>query len=478
MNKNCFGSVVLLSLVMTLNTGAKSMKHYTQLKYERLPDLTLPDVHRQTLPNGIRLFLLEDHELPLVHISALIRTGSVYDPNDRIGLAAVAGEVLRTGGTKKYTGDEIDERLESIAASIETHINIDSGHASASALTDNVDTVLEILASILMQPVFAEEKLELAKMQHHSAIARRNDNPGQIASREFHKLIYGATSPYARHPEHATIDRIKRKDLVNFHKRFFAPNNLMLAVWGDFQSEAIVAKIEAAFADWKKTALKIPNRPRVNYTYPITVNLIAKADVNQSNIIMGHIGGLRRESDYFPLMVTNRILGSSFTGRLFNNVRSRQGLAYSVYGRYTADWQYPGVFYVGCQTKSQSTVQAIEAMKQEVVRMTQEEVTDEELNLAKDSFLNSFVFNFDTKGKIINRLMTYEYYGYPKNFLQTTKNQIEQVTKADVLRVAQKRFRPDQFQILVVGRPGDFDRPLSVLGEVQDIDITIPAPKR
>jgi zinc protease len=204
--------------------------------------------------------------------------------------------------------------------------------------------------------------------------------------------------------------------------------------------------------------------------------MIRKEDVNQSNIYLGHIGGMRNNPDYFALILMNRILGSGFTSRLFKNVRSREGLAYSVYGLYSANYDFPGLFYVGCQTKSENSIKAIRAMIEELRKMTESQVTDEELALAKDSYLNSFVFNFDTKGEIVSRLMTYAYYGYPQDFLQRTKENIEKVTKADVLRVAQKYLRPDDVQILAVGKPEDFDEPLSVLGPLSEIDITIPPP--
>jgi predicted Zn-dependent peptidase len=172
----------------------------------------------------------------------------------------------------------------------------------------------------------------------------------------------------------------------------------------------------------------------------------------------------------------NQILGGGFTGRLFKNVRSRQGLAYSVFGAYGVDYIHPGTFSLGCQTKSESTVQAIQAITSEVEKMRQTEVTDEELKLAKESFLNSFVFNFDTEGEIVTRLLTYEYYDYPADFLLQTRERVEKVTKADVLRVAQKRLRPDKVKILVVGNPEDFDKPLSTVGDVSTLDVTIPPP--
>ena len=453
-------------------------RDYNSLQYLKLRDIEIPKVQQVTLSSGMRLFLLEDHELPLINMSVRIRTGSIYEPAEKIGLASITGMVMRTGGTTSKTGDEIDEELERIAASVETGIGLNSSSASMSVLKADLDTGLAILADVLMNPAFREDKIILAKMQHRSSIARRNDNVGAIAGREFDKLIYGRDSVYARHTEYATIDNIGRDDLVTFHKKFFGPNNMMLAVWGDFDTKQMIEKIEQVFKGWEKIDLQLPDAPAVDYEFRGTINLVHKGDVNQSNIYLGHIGGLMSDPDYFALIVMNKILGGGFTGRLFKNVRSREGLAYSVFGSYSANYDYPGEFYVGCQTKSESTVHAIRAMIREIEKMRESEVTDNELALAKDSFLNSFVFNFDTKGEVVNRLMTYEYFSYPADFLQRTKANVEKVTKADVLRVAQKHLQPDKLQILAVGRPDDFDEPLSVLGPVNEIDITIPPPEQ
>ena len=469
-------SLVLVAWSIAPAFAAERTPDYKELQYPKLHDVVIPDVQRVTLPNGMRLFVLEDRELPLIAMSARIRVGSMYEPADKIGLADITGEVMRTGGTTSKTGDELDEELEQIAASVETGIGLDSGYASVSVLKDDVDTGLSILADVLRHPAFRPDKIELAKMQHRSAISRRNDEPGSIAAREFRKLIYGPQSVYARHTEYATIGNITRDDLVTFHRRFYGPNNMMLAVRGDFDAQQMIEKIEKAFQGWEKIDLDIPQTPNVEYEWSSTVSLVARPDLNQSNIYLGHLGGLMSDPDYFALTVMNQILGGSFTGRLFKNVRSRQGLAYSVSGGYSSDFDHPGIFLMGCQTKSQSTVHAIRAMIDEAKRIAAEEVTDEELALAQESYLNSFVFNFDSKGEIISRLMTYEYYGYPADFLQKTKASIEKVTKADVLRVAQAHLRPDKMQILVVGKPEDFDEPLSMLGGVTAIDVAIPTP--
>jgi predicted Zn-dependent peptidase len=470
----CHRYITVVVLLVCMNGLLFAQKHYKEITFPKLPDIKVPKVDQVTLSNGMKLFLLEDHELPIMNLRAMLKTGSVYEPLEKIGLADITGTVLRTGGTTTRTGDEIDEILESIAASVETWVGETSGGAYMSVLKQDIDTGFDILSDILMNPVFNQDKIDLAKVEQRSIIARRNDQVSQIAGREFNKLIYGEESVYARHPEYATIDAITREDLIEFHKEYYHPNNIMLGVWGDFNKKALIKKIESIFKNWEKADLNIPPVPAVNYEFKPTVNLILKEDVNQTNIYMGHIGGRRDNPDYFSMILMNRILGIGFTSRLFKSVRSRQGLAYSVFGVYTADYDHAGVLYVGCQTKSESTVKATLAMYDEVKKMTESEVSDEELAIAKDAYLNSFVFNFDSKGEIVSRLMTYDYYGYPADFLQKTKTSIENVTKADILRVSKKYLHYDAMQILAVGNPADFDEPLSVLGEVNKIDITIP----
>jgi zinc protease len=359
-----------------------------------------------------------------------------------------------------------------LAASVSTGIGRTSGYLSVSALKENFDEALRILADILNQPAFPEDKIELAKIQQRTSISRRNDNISTITYREFDRLIYGKDSPYARNTEYASIDAITRQDIVDFYNTYFHPNNTWLAVWGDFQSKEMIDKITAALGKWEKGKASTEPWPKVNYEDRYTVNFIDKPDVNQSNIMLGHIGGLMNNPDYPALNIMNFIL--SFE-RMFKKIRTDEGLAYSVGGSYGAGYVNPGTFTCGAQTKSQSTVYAIQLMLQEIKRIMAQEVSDEELARAKDGYLNSYVFNFETKSQVVDRMMTYAYYGYPLDFTEKLKAEVEKVTKADVLRVAKKYLKPDMVQILVVGKKEDFDKPLSTLGNVSVISIAIPA---
>ena len=461
-------------LVLLITPIIWSQTSYKDLKYPPMGELRIPEVKREVLPNGMVIFLVEDHTLPMIELSAKIRTGSVYEPADKVGLAEITGSVIRTGGAGKRSGDQIDDELERLGASIETQIGSTEGGANMSVLKEDIDKGLSILADILMDPKFEQDKIDLAKVEQKSGISRRNDFVGQLADREFNKLIYGVQSPYARTTEYYTIDNIKREDLVAFHKKYFHPNSVIVGIWGDFKTAEMLQKIKKAFAGWQSAKVEGLDLPKVDYQYRSSVDLVKKEDVNQSNIYLGHIGGRINDPDYFALTVMNSIFGRSFSSRLFKKVRSEEGLAYHVAGSYNCNAGFPGTFYVLCQTKSQSTVEAIQYMKDEIKKLTTEEVTDEELSRAKEGYFNSFAFKFDTKQKIVERLMFYEYYGLPLDFMQKTKAQIEQVTKADILKAAKSHLHPDDLVILAVGKPQDFDQPLSVLGQVDTIDITIP----
>lgn len=472
-------SLALIGVVL-IAASADAQKHYTDLVYPPLRDLVVPEVERVELSNGLTLYLLEDHALPKVEGAAIIRTGDRLEPPELTGVASLVGQVMRTGGSESRSGEEVDRLLENVGAAVETGIGTTSGNASIYALEEHLPLVLEVLAEILRSPAFPEDKIELAKVQERTSIARRNDDVSGIAGREFRKLLYGAESPYARTTEYATIEAITRDDLVRFHETYFVPNRVRLGLWGDFDAAEVKAMVERFFGSWERGPEADDQLPAVPdpATAPGSVSFIPKDDVNQTNIRIGHLGGRIDDPDYFALTVMSEILGGGFSSRLFQVVRSQRGLAYGVSASWNASFDYPGVFAVVTSTKSETTVLTIRAVLEEIERIAAEPVSDDELTLAKESLLNSFVFNFVSKGAIVRRLMTYDYYGYPEDFLERYQKSIEAVTVVDVHRVAREHLRPDAVRILAVGRREDFDAPLSSLGrgDVTTIDITIPDP--
>lgn len=247
---------IALVFVYRLPAVAQTPLHYTELEFSPAPEIKIPKYERYQLENGMVVYLMEDHQLPLVSGSAMIRTGSRLEPETQVGLAQITGTVMRSGGTQQHRADELNEILEQRAAIVETGINTVSGTASFNALSEDVATVFDLFAQVLRYPVFAPDKLELAKKQQRGAIARRNDEPGDIVNREFRKLVYGQNSPYARTVEYATLENITREDVVEFYQNYFYPNRMILGIVGDFEPAKMKALIEKTFGDWQPTATK------------------------------------------------------------------------------------------------------------------------------------------------------------------------------------------------------------------------------
>lgn len=466
----------LLLLLWRTPAIAQAARHYTELNFPSIPEVQIPAYTRYQMDNGMVVYLMEDKDLPLVGGMAIFRTGDRFEPSDKVGLAGLVGTVMRSGGTTKHSPDELNQLLEQRAAAVETSIDNASGSASFSALSEDIEEVFGLFAEAIREPAFPQDKLDLAKVQVKGSIARRNDNPEGIASREFQKVIYGKESPYARTEEYATLDNISRADVVNFYQQYFHPNNAILGIVGDFNSKKMRDLIQAKFGDWKKNPqLQVPPLPQVSQANQGGIFFVNQPQLTQSYIQMGHLGGRLDSPDYGALDVLNNVLGG-FGGRLFNNVRSRQGLAYSVYGFWSPRFDYPGTFIAGGQTRSETTVPFIKAIFDEIERLQTSTVTPQELAYAKDSVMNSFVFNFQAPGQTLSRLMRYEYFDYPADFLFRYQRAVEATTAADVQRVARDYLKPQNIVTLVVGNLTEIKPPLTTLAQqVTPIDIAIPA---
>jgi zinc protease len=287
-----------LALSAALPAGATAaQKHYKDLVYPPLRELVVPEVERVDLPNGLALYLVEDRSLPKIEGLMLVRTGSRLEPKEKVGLASILGQVLRTGGSLSRPGEEVDRLLENAGASVETQIGVSAGSASVFALKEHLPLVLEILANLVRNPALPEDKIELAKVQERTAIARRNDDVGEIAGREFGKLLYGETSPYARVPEYATIEAITREDLVEFHRAYFQPNRVLLGLWGDFDSAEVRSLIERHFGSWAKGEVRRDPIPPVDAKRGRTIAFVEKDDVNQTQMRIVYLGVIIVDAD-------------------------------------------------------------------------------------------------------------------------------------------------------------------------------------
>jgi zinc protease len=469
--------LALLAVAIALPTrpAAAQVPNWKQIPVPQLPAFKPHQPKRIELSNGMVIFLQEDHELPLIDATARIRGGSVNEPVNKTGLVDIYGEVWRTGGTKSQTGDQLDDFLEVRAAKVETGGGPDSTTISFNCLKGDLDDVFKAFIDVLQNPEFREDKIDIARKAMQDAISRRNDEIGDIAHREAVKLAYGPDNPYARVAEYATVAAVTRQDLIDWHHKYILPNNIILGISGDFDAAAMESRLRAAFESWPKGPAFPKNNIQYNPAKP-GYYLIPKEDVNQSNIRMVGMGTTRDNPDYYAISVFNEAFGGGFSSRLFNDIRTKRGLAYGVGGGIGTNFGHPGILQVAMGTKSQSTIEAVQAVDEDIQNLSKEPITDDEIQRAKDAILNAFIFRLDSPDKILAERMTYEYYGYPADWLDKYQAEIKKVTAADVNRVAAKYLHKDQLAVLVVGNTKEFDKPLSSLGPVKQIDIAIPAP--
>lgn len=467
----------LMLLALLASSAFAQVTDYRKIQTPALRTFAVEQPKRIELANGMVIFLQEDHELPLIRGSALIHGGARNVPADKAGLVGILSTSWRTGGTESKTGDQLDDLLESRAARAETNGSEDSTRVTIDVLKNDFDFVFPIFVDLLEKPAFRQDKIDLAKTQARTGISRRNDEPQSILFREAQKLAYGPDSPYARTPEYATINNITREDLIAFHNRFVHPNNIIVGLVGDFDTATMEKKLRDTFAAWPRGE-KAPPPPAVNAAARPGVYYVAKEDVTQANIAAVHPAPLlRRDPDFYAVEVMNAILSGGFSGRLLTDIRSKAGLAYGVGGGLGVGWDRQMPFQVTMSTKSPTTIQSIDLLEQEIADLQTKPFTAEELQLAKDTILNRYVFSVDSKAKVLNQRQLLEFYGYPADYLERFREGIAKVSIADVERVAKKYVHPDQLAILVVGNQKEFDKPLATAyGSVTPIDVTIPEP--
>ncbi len=469
--------LILSCLFLFLLAGLSvAQKKYDELTYPELNKFQQPDVVTFTLDNGIKFYLVEDRELPLIDLSVIVRTGGVDVPAGKAGLASITGTVIRSGGSENYPSDSLNALLENRAASMETGIGFTSGRASMNVLKEDFDRLLPVFIDLITNPAFPGDKIELAKTQTKSNISRRNDNAQQIGIREFDRLIYGAGTVYGRNTEFETINNISREDLVDFHRQSFAGQNMIIGVVGDFESAEMKKNLRKAFGSIPAGTANELEFPEIDYSYNSTINFINKPDVNQSFVLLGHIGGLRDNPDYPQLQVMNQVLSGGFSGRLMQVVRTEMGLAYAVFGQYEMNSFYKGTFYAGVMTKSSTTAEAIDAITREIRRLQEEPVSQEQLEDTKAQMLNSLVFRYDSYEDVLNQRMSYEYRGLSPDAFDHYVEGVKATTVEDIQRVASEYLRPDKLEILVVGNKEEIGDQLQKYGEVNTVDITIPMP--
>jgi predicted Zn-dependent peptidase len=448
-----------------------------QFKYPPL-DFKAPKAaeFRSVLSNGLVVYLAEDHEIPWFEATLLspVITGggggggrgrgaeltdwpqrgggggggsrSFLEPADKLGVQALTGSIVRSGGTAAMTGDQINERMDFLAGTVTA--------TSLALHIRHVDEGMKIWLDLLNNPAFPEDRLQREKQTMMPGIRNRNRNIGTVASRTFQRLVYGDDSPIVAEPTEATINGITRNDLVAWHKKYWGANNAILVVTGDFKKAEMLQKLEATFGKWRSAEKATPPWPKPEQATRAGVYMVQPqgAMPNQGIIQIGHIGVTRDDPDYPAVDLMNYTLGGgSFSSRITKIVRTDNGLAYTANSSVPSEIHYPGTFQAFCQTKNETVVFAAQLMLNEIERMRAGEVTEADLKFAKAARLSAFPAMFsDTAGNIRN-FASLELEGRPRDFYETYEARYGQVTLADIKRVAQKYLRADKLVIMVAG---------------------------
>ncbi len=431
--------------------------HPRELKYPSLP-YTPPkaSAFRQVLNNGAVGYFVEDHDLPLVNVLVMFHTGSYLDPAGKEGLSATTANQMRSGGTAKYDAAAFDEETDFLAATITSSISATSGNASINFMAKDADKALALFFDMLQNPAFQQDRLDLYKSQVLQSIERRNDRTEDIEFREWNRLLRGEKHFSTRYSTKNSISSLTREDLISFHKRYYHPGNMILAVSGDFKTAEMKAKLEKAMAGWPNTNGSVPAVPKPDFTPVPGIYMVNKPDVNQGRVSIGHLGIMRGNPDEYAIDMMNEILGGSgFSSRIMNRVRSDEGLAYDAGSAYSAGVYYEGQFCAAFQSKSATAAQAAQIVLEEIRKIRDEKVSAEELEIVKNQAIEVFPRLFASASAIADTFARDEFTGRAPDYWDTYRDKVKAVTIADVQRVANAYLHPDKLVILAVGNVDD-----------------------
>ncbi len=400
--------------------------------------------------NGLTVLVLEQHTLPIVQVHALVKVGSAQDPPGKAGLANLVASLLDEG-TKTRSAKRIAEEIDFVGGTLETRAGEDFTTASVRVLKKHADLGIDLLADILRRPAFPEREVVRVRSQILGAIKSEQDEPALVADRLFRQLVFGS-HPY-QWPvigTESSVAKLGRKDVRRFYTREYLPSQTILTVVGDISLDHAKGLVDKHFGSWKggdppaRTAEKPPQIDK-----PVTK--IARKELSQATIMLGHLGIARTNPDYYAVSVMNYIFGAGgFSSRLMDSIRDRQGLAYDVGSMFDAN-RMPGAFLVTLQTRTEAVNSAIAGVMAELHGMIDRPPTDEELADAKAYLMGSFPLRLDTTGKLADVLSQVEYFELGLDYFTQYPTWIDRVTKDDVQRVAKEYLHPKHYALVVVG---------------------------
>jgi zinc protease len=409
-----------------------------------------PLAERQVLDSGLTLLVASRRALPIVTVKVSVRAGSLWEPEDRAGLASLTASLL-TRGTAARTAAQIDEEVDFIGASLSSGAGRDSSELELTLLKKDLPKGLELLADALLRPAFPDGEIGRKVREFKAALRKRQEDPGEVAREAFDELVFGS-HPYGRSLEgtDASLSAITRDDIFRFYRAHYTPERTMITVVGDVELKEIAERFRTLLRDWPRGA---GTAGEMAEPKPLPERVLVKKidrGVTQANIVLGHQGVKRDNPDYYALTVMNYILGGGgFSSRLVEQIREREGWAYDVSSSFSPGLER-GSFQVVLQTKNETAGPAVREVLRELQRIIDQEVTDQELADAKAYLTGSFSLRLDTNRKLADLISTVEYYRLGLDYADRYPNLINAVTKADVLRVARAYLRPDRYVLVVV----------------------------
>jgi zinc protease len=455
-----FSLIVLLALAVAPVVAAapadQIVDHPEKLKYDKLNyKPPKPADYRHKLKSGATAYVAESHEVPTFQLTIHLRSGTLYEDVKKAGVADMAAHLMRNGGVEGMTAAEFDQQLALLAAETSVDIGSSKGTVSLFCLAKDADAALELMKKMLRTPTFDQASLDRYRADVLSELEQRNASTRAIEGREWQFLMYGdhpSSTGYRR--TQASVESITREDLITFHKKYFFPGNFIFAVAGDLDTKEMLAKLNNLLADWPDSKLKLPAIAEEIPAAKPGVYMVAKEDVNQSRIRVGHIGVKRDIPDEYGLLVMNDILGGGgFTSRIVRRVRSDEGLAYSAGSSFNRPVLYPGTFQASFQTKHATAAFGTRLIVTEIERIRTEKCEAETVENAKASFIGNLVNPFSSRNSIVNTFADDDYTGRADDYWQKYAKNMEAVTPEAVLEVAKKYLQPDKLVFMVVGDP-------------------------
>ncbi len=430
----------------------------------------LPKIEKYKLANGLTVELVEDHRVPFTTFAIGIKSGTANDSAEHEGVAALLANMLNEG-TQKHSSKELAEEVDFIGGAFMAYAGQDFTVASCSALSQYNDRLLAVVADTVLNPSFPEDELKLNKTNTMQELAMNRAKPDFLANERFAKVIYG-NHPYAViSPKPESIEKITRKQLVDFHNKTYVPNQSFVVVVGDFKSDEMKALIEKDFGAWKTASAEKQEDASIPKQSGRKIYLVDRPDSVQSKIKMGNISTKRIDADFYPMTVANQILGGAATARLFMNIREAKGYTYGAYSRYSPQRQ-PGTFSAEAEVRSEVTAPALQEFIYELERMRNLKASDKELSSAKNYLVGSFQLGLETQSGLATRLLEGEIYGLPEDYLEKYGDKILAVSADEVRNVVRKNVDLDNMVITVVGDGAKIKSDLEYFAPVTVFDTT------